>query len=116
MWFSLTLSPEGSLVLLQDHPKGHNKIQDYFKEQEFVVVEQLCEPNVYQIKPLSDVGLDDNNSDEEMGNIPSYNPKTKWKELPHTHKYATQAKGQPTTLVQSTIVSMRMDQSDGLSS
>ena len=47
--------PEGILVLLQDHPKGSNKIQDHFKDQEFVVMEQLCEPNVYQIKPTNAV-------------------------------------------------------------
>ena len=34
--------PEGNLVLLQDHPDGHNKIQDYFKDHEFVVVKELC--------------------------------------------------------------------------
>ena len=39
--------PEGNLVLLWDHPEGCNKIQDCFKDQEFVVVKQLHEPNVY---------------------------------------------------------------------
>ena len=47
--------PEGNLVLLQDHPEGHNKIQDHFKDQEFVVVKQLHEHNVYQIKPVNGV-------------------------------------------------------------
>ena len=37
---------KGNLVLLWDHPKGYNKIQDHFKDQEFVMVEQLCKPNV----------------------------------------------------------------------
>ena len=32
---------KGNLVLLQDHPKGCNKIQDHFKDQDFVVVKQL---------------------------------------------------------------------------
>ena len=50
--------PEGNLVLLWDHPKGCNKIQDHFKDQEFVVVKQLCKPNVYQIKPVSGVCLE----------------------------------------------------------
>ena len=49
---------EGNLVLLQDHPKGHNMIQDHFKDQEFVVVIQLHEPNVYQIKPVNGVNLE----------------------------------------------------------
>ena len=46
---------EGNLVLLWDHPKGHNKIQDHFKDQELAVVKQLYKPNVYQIKPVSGV-------------------------------------------------------------
>ena len=46
---------QGNLVLLWDHPEGHNKIQDHFKDQEVVVVEQLCEPNVYQIKPVNGI-------------------------------------------------------------
>ena len=50
-----------------------------------------------------------------MGNVPSFNPKVKLKdETPHTHRYATQAKGQPSTLVQSTIASMGTDHSDRL--
>ena len=51
--------PEGNLVLVEDHSKGHNKIQDCFKDQEFVVVEQLLEPNVYQIKPVNGVSLEE---------------------------------------------------------
>ena len=34
-------------VVLQDHPKGHNNTQGHFKDQEFVVVKPLHEPNVY---------------------------------------------------------------------
>ena len=49
--------PEGNLVLLWDHPKGCNKIQDHLRDQEFVVVEQLCEPNVYQNKSVNGVSL-----------------------------------------------------------
>ena len=125
--------PEGNLVLFQDHPKGHNKIQYHFKDQEFVVVKQLHEPNVYQIKPVNCIGpeqvvncrqlqdlqkahdISSNTSDEEVGNIPSFNPKVKLKETPHIHRYATWAKGQPSTLVQSTIAGMEMDHRDRLS-
>ena len=57
----------------------------------------------------------DTTSDEEMGNIPSFNPKMRLKEPPNTHKYATWAKGQPLTLVQSSIAGMGMDCSSGLS-
>ena len=58
----------------------------------------------------------DNTSEEEVGNIPSFNPIVKLKETPHTHRYTTWSKGQPPTLVQSTIPGMGMDHSDGLSS
>ena len=48
-------------------------------------------------------------------NVPSFNTKVKLKdETPHTHRYATRAKGQLSTLVQSTIASMGMDHSDRL--
>ena len=50
-----------------------------------------------------------------MGKVPPLKPKVKLKdETPHTHRYATQAKGQPSTLVQITIAGMGMDHSDRL--
>ena len=82
---------EGNLVLLWDHLEGCNKIQDHFKDHEFVVVKQLHKPNAHDNS--------DNTSDKEVSNIPSFNPKVKLKETHHTHKYATQAKGQPSTWV-----------------
>ena len=106
-WEKKCLFQEGNLVLLRDHTKSHNKIQDHFKDQEFVVEEQLHEPNEYQIKAVSGVAPEqivnyrqlkdlqkahnesDTTSDKEMSNIPSFNPKTRLKEPPHTHKYAT---------------------------
>ena len=48
--------PEGNLVLLHDHPEGRNKIQDKYKEIEFVVVHRHAEPNVYDIKPFDGKG------------------------------------------------------------
>ena len=48
--------PEGSLVLLCDHPKGHNKIQDQYKSEEFVVVGKHLEPNGYHINPVNGNG------------------------------------------------------------
>ena len=38
---------EGNLVLLHDHSKGINKIQNNYKDQEFVVVGKHAEPKVY---------------------------------------------------------------------
>ena len=47
---------EENLVLLQDHPEGHNKIQDRYKSKKFVVVGKHPEPNVYCIKPVNGSG------------------------------------------------------------
>ena len=48
--------PIGNLVLLHDHPKGWNKIQDNYKNELFVVESQHQDPNVYTIKPLNGKG------------------------------------------------------------
>ena len=45
--------PIGNHVLLHDHPEGHNKIQNRFKSDIYVVVGHHKEPNVYYIKLLS---------------------------------------------------------------
>ena len=37
---------EGNLVLLHYHPEGQNKIQDQYKNKEFVVVGKHPEPHV----------------------------------------------------------------------
>ena len=48
--------PVGNLVLLHDHPKGHNKIQDNYKNELFVMELKHQDPNVYIIKPLNGKG------------------------------------------------------------
>ena len=40
-------------MLLHDHPKGHNKIQDNYKDELFVIDSKHQDPNVYIIKPLN---------------------------------------------------------------
>ena len=45
--------PIGNLVLLHDHPKGQNKIQDNYKNELFVMESQHQDLNVYVIKPLN---------------------------------------------------------------
>ena len=45
--------PVGNLVLLRDHPKGCNKIQDNYKSELFVVVDHHKDPNVYIIQSLN---------------------------------------------------------------
>ena len=48
--------PVGNLVLLRDHPEGHNKIQDSYRSELFVVVDHHKDPNVYIIQPLDKKG------------------------------------------------------------
>ena len=45
--------PVGNHVLLCDHPEGHNKIQDRYKSEIYVVVGHHQEPNVYYIQLLN---------------------------------------------------------------
>ena len=49
--------PIGNLVLLCDHPKGQNKIQDNYKNKLFVMECQHQDPNIYVIKPLNGKSL-----------------------------------------------------------
>ena len=48
--------PVRSLVLLRDHPEGHNKIQDNYKSELFIVVDHHKDPNVYIIQSLDKKG------------------------------------------------------------
>ena len=41
-----------NLVLLRDHPEGHNKIQDNYEFKLFITVEHHKDPNVYIIQSL----------------------------------------------------------------
>ena len=48
--------PVGNLVLLHDHPEGHNKIQDNYKNELFAVESKHQDPDVYVIKPINGKG------------------------------------------------------------
>ena len=48
--------PMGYLVLLHDHLKCHNKIQDTYKNELFVIQSKHQDLNVYIIKPLNGKG------------------------------------------------------------
>ena len=52
----LSISQIGNLVLLHDHPEGHNKIQDNYKNELFVVESQHQDLNVYTIRPPNGKG------------------------------------------------------------
>ena len=45
--------PVGNHVLLRNHPKGCNKIQDWYKSEIYVIVGHHKEPNVYYIQLLN---------------------------------------------------------------
>ena len=48
--------PIGNLVLLKDHPEGHNKIQDNYKPDLFEVVGKHQDPNAFYVKPIDGKG------------------------------------------------------------
>ena len=111
--------------MLHNDPEGHNKIQDKYKETEFVMVHRHAEPNVYDIKPVDGKGqvhtvnwhqlqdLERTQEDRDYKDpypseqglkVPSYNPdlsKDK-SSLKSSHPYATHSKGEPPTLSLST--------------
>ena len=119
---------EGNLVLLQDHPEGHNKIQNKYKSKKFEVVDRCPELNVYHIKPvngngpeqtvnqhqLQDLGKTQNDGgftslqDGHDGvQLPSFNPKpVNTKTPPISHPYATHSKGRPPVHSLSTTTSV----------
>ena len=109
--------PEENLVSLCDHLVGHNKIQDRYKNEEFVLFGKDPEPNVYHIKPvngnipeqivnrcqLQDLGRTQNDGgltspqDAHDGvQVPSSNPKPITIKSPLVStQYATCSKGRP---------------------
>ena len=115
--------------MLCDHPEGQNKIQDKYKETEFVVVHRHVEPNVYNIKPVNgkcqmhtvnqhqlqdlertqeDKDSKDPYASHQGLQIPSYNPDLSKDKLPlkTSHPYATHSKREPPTLSLSTTASV----------
>ena len=92
--------PVGNLVLLRDHPKGCNKIQDNNKDQIYIVTGHHDNRNAYFVKPLGskcqpkqvnqwemfDLGITEdqelecqkqekeNEEEDETSELPLYNP------------------------------------------
>ena len=92
--------PVGNLVLLHDHPKGRNKIQDNNKDQIYIVTGHHDNRNAYFVKPLGskcqpkqvnrwemfDLGItedqelehrkqeEENEEENEDSELPLYNP------------------------------------------
>ena len=96
--------PVGNIVYLRDHPLGRNKIQDAWKPETYVVVDEHTDPNVYYIRlqdgsgpvfpanrrQLRDLGSpatitakdDHSQSKGNKTNIPNYCPIVKPKPAP----------------------------------
>ena len=92
--------PVGNLILLRDHPKGRNKIQDNNKDQIYIVTGHHDNCNAYFVKPLGskcqpkqvnrremfDLGItedqelehqkqeNENEEEDETSELPLYNP------------------------------------------
>ena len=120
--------PVGNLVSLCDHLEGHNKIQEQYKSEEFVVVGKCLELNVYCIKSVNgnspvqtvnqcqlqdlwrtqnDGGLISPQDNHDGSQVPSFNQKPNFtKSPPDTHQYATHFKGRPPALSLSTTNGM----------
>ena len=105
--------PIGNLVLLHDHPKGRNKIQDSYKNELFVVESQHQDPNVYtmckvnwqQLYDLQKTQGSDKPSDPAPNTIlPTLLVKKPTRGLgtpQQTHLYGTRSKTQANTILQS---------------
>ena len=112
----------GNLVLLHDHPKGWNKIQDNYKNELFVMESQHQDPNVYTIRPLNGKGPMHKVNQQQLYNL----QKTQGSDKPsdpapntilptllvkkpnrgsiapqNTHPYGTRSKTQANTILQS---------------
>ena len=111
--------PIGNLVLLHDHPEGHNKIQDNYKNELFVIESKYQEPHFYIIKlngkgpmymvnwqQLSDLQKSQE-SDMPSSPAPDTNLPTLLVKKPtrglttsqHMHLYGTRSKTQANTMI-----------------
>ena len=112
--------PIGNLELLHDHPKGHNNIQDNYKNELFVTELKHQDPNVYIIYRLNGKGPMHMVNWQQLFNLqkiqgsdmpPSPAPKTILPTLlvkkptrglttpQHVHAYGTRSKTQANTMI-----------------
>ena len=122
--------PIGNLVLLRDHPEGHNKIQDNYKTEPFVVIGHHKDPNVYIIQPLDKKGPKKVVNRQQLFNLkksqgdpltsdpsikgPKFDPKVikKLRDNPQiSHPYGTRSKTKAASAsVQSVVPDTRFEQ------
>ena len=126
--------PVGNLVLLCDHPKGPNKIQDNNKDQIYVVAGHHDHRNAYLIKPLGskcqpkqvnlremfDLGKtqdqeierqkqeEENEEEDENNELPLYNPVVSRKKDVIERSYNLRPRNRKMANSQAISISMRL--------
>ena len=126
--------PVGNLVLLHDHPKGCNKIQDNNKDQIYIVTGHHDNRNAYFVKPLGskyqpkqvnrhemfDFGITENQEferqkqenekeeEDETSELPLYNPAVSRKKNFIEHPYNLRPRNRKTANSHAVLVSTRL--------
>ena len=126
--------PVGNSVLLRDHPKGRNKIQDNNKDQIYIVTGHHDNRNAYFVKPLGskcqpkqvnrremfDLGItedqelerqkqeNEKEEEDETSELPLYNPAVSRKKDFIEHPYNLRPRNQKTVNSQAVLVSTRL--------
>ena len=113
---------------MRDHPKGHNKIQDNYKSESFVIVNHHKDPNVYIIQPLGKKGPKKTVNRQQLFDLkksqgdpltsnpsikgPKFDPKVKKLKEPQTcHPYGTRSKTEAASAsVQSVVPDTHFEQ------
>ena len=126
--------PVGNLVLLRDHPEGRNKIQDYNKDQIYIVTGHHDNRNAYFVKPLGskcqpkqvnrqemfDLGItedqelerqkqeNEKEEEDETNELPLYNPAVSRKKDFIERPYNLRPRNRKTANSQAVLVSTRL--------
>ena len=126
--------PIGNLVLLRDHPEGHNKIQDNNKDQIYIVTRHHDNRNPYFVKPLGskcqpkqvnrremfDLGITEdqelerqkqekeNEEEDKNSELPLYNPAVSRKKDFIERPYNLRPRNWKTVNSQAVLVSTRL--------
>ena len=125
--------PVGNLVLLHDHPKGRNKIQDNNKDQIYIITGHHDNRNAYFVKPLGskcqpkqvnrrgmfDLGIMENQEfkrqkqenekeEDETSELPLYNPAVSRKKDFIERPYNLRPRNRKTANSHAVLVSTRL--------
>ena len=126
--------PVGNLVLLCDHPEGHNKIQDNNKDQIYIITGHHDNRNAYFVKPpgskcqpkqvnqqeMFDLGItedqelkcrkqeEENEEEDENSELPLYNPVVSRKKDFIKRPYDLRPRNRKTVNSRAVLVSMHL--------